>query len=528
MRDSSLYEAVLHQQGYGVFEYVGSGLFQLHGAPPKFCTDLFGDDVDYSRPLPLADRCPFLEAFLTEAATVWSAPSSPAIESGLWTEKTASGEELGLEATALCLHGRPLLLVQNAQERYHQQARLMQATRNAGLEHEHLQRETRDRLRRAERMEAMGRLACGVAHDFNNILTVILGLCATALDSLDRTSPARRDIDEIAKAGNRAADITRQLLGFSRKQVITPRAVDLNGYLMKLETMLRRTATEQTELVFALSKSVCPVFIDPSQIDQVVINLTANARDAMPNGGAVTISTTNLSVDEAMCAQNVGLAPGDHVVMAIRDTGSGMDQSTLRNAFVPFFTTKPEGRGTGIGLASVYGIVKQNGGFVKIESEVGRGTQVLVYLPRYGGRQRLTRSAPSRGLSSLAGRETVLLVDDSDAIREVARRLLTRLGYSVLDADRPAVALELCRTHAGPIHLLLTDVVMQQMNGIELVERVKELRPAIATLLMSGYADELASGLDGPEIAGFLPKPFDELSLGRAVRTALNTRVGLI
>jgi hypothetical protein len=376
------------------------------------------------------------------------------------------------------------------------------------------------RLQQAERMEALGRLAGGVAHDFNNLLTIILGFCETARAASEPESAARGDVEEIARAARRAADLTRQLLGFGRRQVIAPTVVDLNAHLTALREMLRRTLPEHVTLDFRRGADLWPVFVDRAQVDQILINLVANARDAMPGGGSLVVETANGALDEAFSAANPGCTPGDYVQLTVSDTGTGMDEETASKAFEPFFTTKAEGRGTGIGLASVYGIVKQNRGYVRLESAVNRGTTVSVYLPRYlGDRRPAADEAPRVAIEG--GRETVLVVEDDDLVRAVTRRLLARLGYQVLEAGSPSAALSLCTSHEGTIDLLLTDVVMPEMNGLELARLIRRLRPGIATLLMSGHASNLVSSLGGPDAITHLAKPFDEASLAASVRAAL-------
>ena len=378
------------------------------------------------------------------------------------------------------------------------------------------------RLREAERMETVGRLAGGVAHDFNNILTVILGFCETALDQVDPSGPVRPHLEEAIKAARRAADVTRQLLGFSRKQVISRRVLDLDAHLSALEPALRRVATERIEVTLSSARDLWPICMDPAQVDQILINLVANARDAIPAGGRVAIATANVSLDEAFCAERDELEVGDYVQLSVSDDGSGMDETTLRNAFVPFFTTKQEGRGTGIGLASVYGIVTQNRGRVEIESEVGRGTTVRVYLPRWQGDEPAGLPEPSVAAVPARGDETVLLVEDDDDVRMATRMLLAQLGYTILEAATPAEALRLCEAHPGAIDLLLTDVVMPQMGGVELAERVRALRPGIAALFVSGYANHSIAdlGTRGGAVH-YLAKPFGRSSLAAAIRTAL-------
>jgi signal transduction histidine kinase/CheY-like chemotaxis protein len=522
-QDTVIVEALLRQQGFAAFELVADGQFRLIGDPPPFCRELFGDSIGPGLAVRLSDKSLFLEHFLLDAERVWSSASDEPLESGMWVETTPRGVPLSLEATAVRVLGRRMLLIQNAPARHGRHARVMQAARTASLEHARFKREADERLRLAERMEALGRLAGGVAHDFNNVLTVILGFCDLASDRVASDHPVRRDIQEIAQAGRRGANLTRQLLGFSRKQVIAPRLLHLNAHLTAAEGMLRRTATDQTVLSLQLTDDLWPVFVDPSQIDQILINLVANARDAMPGGGEAVVATANLHLDDAH-GNGAGLPSGDYVVLTVSDRGTGMDDATLKNAFVPFFTTKPEGRGTGIGLATVYGIVKQNNGWVTIESTVGEGTDVFVYLPRYLGDMR--SASPDRPDASgpVGGHETVLLVEDNDEVRELVRTLLERLGYVVLSAGQPFAALTLCRAFGGTIDLVVTDMVMRDLNGLELARRVRELQPEVATLFISGYADNMTAHAGEPRAHHFLAKPFDESAFASAVRNALNDR----
>jgi CheY-like chemotaxis protein len=360
--------------------------------------------------------------------------------------------------------------------------------------------------------------------NFNNILTVILGLCETAAIGLDPAGMARHDLDGIAAAGRRATDLTRQLLAFSRRQVITPQLVDMRAHLVSLEGMLRRAATEQIELRLNLAESLWPVLVDPTQIDQVLINLVANARDAMPHGGVVTVEASNVEVDDRAAAGQSGLARGHYVRLEVADNGAGMDEQTLKNVFVPFFTTKPDGAGTGLGLASVYGILKQNDGAVTVRSQLGRGTTVTVYWPRDDG---AGPSAPAPAVvspSAPSRRLTVLLVEDNDQVRIVVRRLLARLGHRVLEARSPSTAIALCETLGERgIDVLLTDVVMPEMNGLVLSERIRELQPTVVTVLMSGYPDGIARADTEARRSDvlFLAKPFDQTSLDATLRRAL-------
>ncbi len=384
--------------------------------------------------------------------------------------------------------------------------------------------EDRQRLQRqlnqGQKMEAVGRLAGGVAHDFNNILTIIIGTCDIALKGLDPASSAAQDLVEIGKAGRQAADLTRQLLAFSRQQVIAPRALDLNAQIRNLEQMLRRTIGENVELAFALTENPWPVRLDPSQVGQIIINLSVNARDAMPDGGSLTVETANVTLDDTYSAAHVGFLPGDYVALTVSDTGFGMDPANREHAFEPFFTTKPEGKGTGLGLATLYGIVKQNDGFINLYSEPGQGTSVKIYFPRYRG---VKIETPTTAVTAATGgHETVLLVEDDDQLRRLTHRLLKQLGYEVMQAASPSTALDLCETHEGRIHLLLTDVVMPKINGAELSARITSLRPGIGTLFMSGYPTSVIShrGLLN-EGVHFLQKPFDVNALARALREAL-------
>jgi PAS domain S-box-containing protein len=375
-------------------------------------------------------------------------------------------------------------------------------------------------LEQAQRVEAVGRLAGGVAHDFNNVLTVMVGNCELALSQLDPGCSARANLVEVAEAGKRAAALTRQLLAFGRQQIISPRTLNLNAQLANLEGMLRRAIGEDIDLIFTLADNLWPVRLDPSQLDQIVINLSVNAHDAMPSGGSLTVETENVTLDDTYATAHVGLLPGDYVRLIVKDTGCGMYRATLEHAFEPFFTTKPAGKGTGLGLATVYGIVKQNDGFINVHSELGQGTSVEIHIPRYQGEEReapVTQVATAPG-----GHERVLLVEDNEQLRQLARKLLGRLGYEVLEAAGPSAALELCERQEDEIHLLLTDVVMPTMNGPELSARVTSLKPGIKTLYMSGYPSDLIAhrGLLH-EGLHCLEKPFDLNALATAVRAAL-------
>ena len=378
-------------------------------------------------------------------------------------------------------------------------------------------------LRQAQKMEAVGRLAGGVAHDFNNMLSVILGYSELIISKLNPFDPILNSLKAVQSAANRSADLTRQLLAFSRKQTITPRVINLNEHTKSMERLLTRIIGEDIDLEFTLAAELWPVYMDPAQIDQVLANLAVNSRDAMPEGGKLTVETSNITLDQHYAETHLGSRPGDFVMLAVGDTGCGMDSETLDHVFEPFFTTKPEGKGTGLGLSTVYGIAKQNEGFVNICSQPGRGTTVKLYIPRCSGRER-TASTPVVEGRSPGGCETILLVEDEGAIREMAKTMLEGLGYMVLEAPSPGEAILICEKHSGQIPLLLTDVVMPNMNGIELRARIRAMRPGIRTLFISGYTASAHTHLKGLEKdANLLQKPFTLDALAKKVREALGT-----
>jgi two-component system, cell cycle sensor histidine kinase and response regulator CckA len=378
-------------------------------------------------------------------------------------------------------------------------------------------------LLHSQKMDAVGQLAGGVAHDFNNMLTVITGYSAILLDVLDRADPNRADIEEIKGAADRAAGLTRQLLAFSRKQVLQPRVLDLNVEVIAgLEKMLRRLIGEDVELVTTLDETLGLVNADSGQVEQVIMNLAVNARDAMPDGGRLVIETANVDLGAEHTGRHIGVKPGRYVMLAVSDTGRGMSRETMARMFEPFFTTKEKGKGTGLGLATVYGVVKQSGGDISVHSEPGQGTTVKVYLPRvqYETDVVLPASAPSR---RAAGIETILLVEDDERLCVLSRRVLEARGYIVLEARNGQEALVLCDQHEGRIDLVATDVVMPGINGGMLVERLAVKRPALRVLFMSGYTDDdlLRRGIVDPRMA-FLPKPFTPEALASKVREVLD------
>jgi two-component system cell cycle sensor histidine kinase/response regulator CckA len=377
-------------------------------------------------------------------------------------------------------------------------------------------------LRQAAKMESIGRLAGGVAHDFNNMLAVILGHADLALEQLDPQDRLHEDLLEIRKAANRSATITQQLLAFARRQVVAPKVIDLNKSVEGMTNMLRRLIGEQVELLWIPGKRLGRVRIDPAQLDQVLVNLCLNARDAIVDTGRVTIKTADVLLDEDYCADHEGCAPGHYVLLSVRDNGTGMSPEAQEHLFEPFFTTKDTGKGTGLGLATAYGILAQNKGFIDIDTQQHLGTEVRIYLPRVDAvatpeDPEIARSTSPRGV------ETLLLVEDEPSVLRLTARILTELNYTVLTARTPSEALRIAEEHPTAIHLTVTDVVMPQMNGRELADRLRALRPQLKTLYVSGYTDEiLRAGSEIREGVNFLQKPFAPQSLAAAVRALLD------
>ncbi|MCS6975563.1 MAG: response regulator [Gemmatales bacterium] len=379
-----------------------------------------------------------------------------------------------------------------------------------------------ERVQQSQKLEAIGRLAGGVAHDFNNLLTAILGYAELLLHGLPPGDPTREGLEEIKRAAERAASLTQQLLAFGRKQMLQPTVVDLNALVHETQKMLRRLIPEDIEIRLELDPDTQPVRADPTQTQQVLVNLVLNARDAMPRGGTITISTGNDELTRSQVRRLSDVRAGPYAVLTVTDTGCGMDEATLARVFEPFFTTKVQGKGTGLGLATAYGIVKQSGGHIEVESEPGQGTTFRVYLPiaeesipTVPVAQELTRTP--------VGTETVLLAEDEAAVRSLLRRTLEQKGYVVLEACNGKEALQLCREHDGPIHVLLTDVVMPHLNGPELARQVQLLHPDVRVIFLSGYADSavLQRGLDQSQ-AVFVPKPFRPETIIRMVREVLD------
>jgi signal transduction histidine kinase/CheY-like chemotaxis protein len=382
--------------------------------------------------------------------------------------------------------------------------------------------QAQDQLAQARKMEAVGLLAGGVAHDFNNMLMVMLGRSDLLLRRLPAGDPMRRDLDLIRSTGQRAADLTRQLLAFSRKQVLEPRVLNLNAVVGELAPMLERLIGENIELRTELPAGLGDVRADRGQMEQVIMNLVVNARDAMPRGGQLTLETANLDLDATTVRGRVGMRPGPHVLLAITDSGVGMNEATRARIFEPFFTTKAFGEGTGLGLATVHGIVNQSGGTIWVYSEPGRGTTFKIYLPRV---TEAVPDAPGGPVSTETprGSETILLVEDQGDVRDFARDVLEAQGYEVLLAGNGAEALEVAHAHGGRIHLLVTDVVMPRMSGRELAERLVKLRPDVSVLYMSGYPDRAVvdHGILGPGVT-FLQKPVATDALARKVRELMD------
>ena len=382
-------------------------------------------------------------------------------------------------------------------------------------------RKLKKQIFQAAKMEAVGRLAAGVSHDFNNILTAIDGYSDLLLTQLDEDDPRRGNVEEIRKAGERAGTLTRQLLTFSRQQAAQAKVLDLNGLVLGLESMLRRLIGEDIEIRTVLDPGLWPVKSDPGQIEQVIINLAVNARDAMPRGGKLSIETSNVQLDDVRIFENIPVRPGSYAMLVVSDNGSGMDGETKRQIFDPFFTTKEGEKGTGLGLSVVYGIVKNSGGYIWVYSEPGRGTNFKIYLPRVEERpESIAHAAPS---GRFRGSETVLLVEDDDTVRKLLREVLERSGYRVLDSCNGVEALGVCERYGDRIHLLVTDIVMPEMSGVELSRRISLVRPEMKTMYISGYSDNsLAYHGIVESCTSFLQKPFSPEDLGRKVRETLD------
>ncbi len=376
------------------------------------------------------------------------------------------------------------------------------------------------RLLQGQKMEAVGRLAGGIAHDFNNLLTAMLGSASLLFDIVGPNHPATEDAETIRQAALRAAELTRQLLAFSRRQVLAPRVLDVNAVVGEVEKILRRLIGENIALRIALGPDLEAVRADPAQLEQVIVNLVVNARDAMPRGGTLTIETANVELDGNYAQEHVVVQPGHYVLLAVTDTGTGMDRDTQARIFEPFFTTKEQGKGTGLGLSSAYGTVKQSGGYIWVYSELGRGTTFKIYLPR---ERAISDTPPAAAPPAPGGAETVFIVEDQPEVRRLARKSLETRGYTVLEAGSGDEALRLSERYVGPIHLLVTDVIMPGLSGREVALLLTTTRPEMRVLYVSGYPDEsiVHHGVLDPGLA-FLQKPFTPNTLARKVRQVLD------
>jgi two-component system cell cycle sensor histidine kinase/response regulator CckA len=381
-----------------------------------------------------------------------------------------------------------------------------------------------EQFRQSQKMEAVGRLAGGVAHDFNNLLTVITGYSDMLLAGGDLKESQRTALEEIRRAADRGGGLTHQLLSFSRRQPMQPRFVRINDLLLNTEKLLRRLIGEDIELVTILAGSQDAVHADPGRLEQVIMNLVVNARDAMPAGGKLTIETNNVQVGEAFTAKQLAVQPGAYLMLSITDTGVGMDEATQSHMFEPFFTTKMPGRGTGLGLATAYGIIRQSGGAIRIQSELGQGTTVRIYLPMAEAKHQPVVEKPAP-VESYNGAETILLVEDEARVRKLIVDVLTSRGYQVLEATRGEEAVRVCKSYSGSIDLAVVDVVMPEISGPDVVRQISALRPDIHVLYISGYTDEAVvhHGISESS-ASFLQKPFLPDALARKVRAVLDAR----
>jgi two-component system, cell cycle sensor histidine kinase and response regulator CckA len=378
-----------------------------------------------------------------------------------------------------------------------------------------------EELRQSQKMEAVGRLAGGIAHDFNNLLTVISGNCQLSLLELKQGDPLKGNIEEITAAAERASSLTRQLLAFSRRQILATKVLDLNAVIRDLDKMLRRLIGENIELVTSLSDSLGPVKTDPAWMEQILINLVVNARDAMPSGGRLNIETANVELDESYAQSHAAPKPGRYIEVCVRDTGIGMSLEVRKHLFEPFFTTKEKGKGTGLGLSTVYGIVRQSGGDISVSGEPGQGTTFKIYLPRVDGTVEETREKVTR-MELLQGSETILVVEDEEDVRKFVMQVLTKQGYTVLESSCGEEALGLTKERKEPFHMILTDVVMPGMSGRQLAEQLLSLHPKTKVLYMSGYTNnEIFHHGVLKEGINYIPKPFTLDGLTKKVREVL-------
>jgi two-component system cell cycle sensor histidine kinase/response regulator CckA len=428
-------------------------------------------------------------------------------EKGLWKHTKKDGTVIDVEVTAhnLLFSGKRalLVLINDVTEKIWAEEAL---------------RQSEEQLRQAQKLESVGRLAGGIAHDFNNMLTAINGYSDLILGRLPLEDQLRRNVEEIKKAGVRSAELTRQLLAFSRQQILQTKVFDLNKTISETTVMLQRLIGEDIQLIASLSPDIGLIDADPGQLSQVILNLVVNSRDAMPRGGSIVIETEKISLDEQYASQHLSVKAGEYVMLAVSDTGIGMDEETRKQIFEPFFTTKEIGKGTGLGLSTVYGIVKQSGGNIWVYSEPGKGTTFKIYLPRVVEKDKTSETTADKSAVG-KGSETILLVEDEEIVRNLSREVLELCGYQVIEAKNGIAALAICKKHRGRIDLLMTDVVMPQMGGRDLAQILKKTYPHIRILFTSGYTDDaiVRHGIidDG---ANFIQKPFTFDTLARKVR----------
>jgi two-component system cell cycle sensor histidine kinase/response regulator CckA len=490
----------------GLFEQANDAILILDAESERVldvnerACQLYGFSCDELVGLPASALAKDAGAFRTFVAETLEGEAPNRVDA-VHVRKDGAQMHLEMQASAIAYQGRPAVLSINRD-----------VTARRRLEEQFLQ---------AQKMEAVGRLAGGVAHDFNNLLTVIGGYSELIRSRLKPGDPLHSDVDEIRQASARAAALTEQLLAFSRKQVLRPQPLDLGEVVSRLARMLERVIGEDVHLVLDLDAEPVRTVADPHQVEQALLNLAVNARDAMPDGGTLTIQTCTRDLSEPLPRAGFEIAPGRYAVLTVADTGTGMDEGTLSHLFEPFFTTKEQGKGTGLGLSTVYGIVKQSDGYLDVSTAVGEGTTFTIYLPRIEEPAREKREEEVAHRSS--GAETVLLVEDESGVRHLVSRMLRSSGYTVLEASDGAEALDLCRTHDGPIDLLLTDVVMPKMYGQELARQVRELLPGLKVLYMSGYSEDLVAARGAfEEGSSYIAKPFRPDDLLRSVRDALD------
>ena len=457
------------------------------------------------------------QAISTDIATLYPSPGEwEAVIQLLQERKKLEHRESELQRK----DGKPVYVVENMFGVFDAQGKLLQV--KGYIFDDTSRKKLEEEFRQSQKIEAVGRLAGGIAHDFNNLLTCINGYTELLLYDLKEPDPKRKSVDEIRSAAQKATKLTRQLLAFSRHQVLQLEVLDLNKIVREMEQMLHRLIREDIHLNIVMAPALGHVKADPGQIEQVIMNLVVNGRDAMPNGGSLSIETANVDLDEDFVLEHNGARPGRHVMLAVSDDGCGINAEARSHIFEPFFTTKEIGKGMGLGLSTVYGIVKQSEGYISVESQVGRGSTFAVYLPRAEG-----EACHSKRKAATAahqhGSETILLVEDEESVLELTGRLLRMHGYCVLSASDGTSALRICREHGAPIHLLITDVVMPVLGGLKLAQQIVDMRPDIKVLFMSGYSDEaiLHTGSLKPHTA-FLHKPFAASSLTDKVREVLN------